>query len=106
MESIRCAGIGGPSGSKPPGGARRPSSAITTVSKPAPASASGCSVRTTPPGGFCTGNSSERVEESQVFNYLKATGLKVGLLLNFGNPSLEFQRYVWSDHWNPSLRAK
>jgi len=39
-------------------------------------------------------------EELQVMNYLKATGFKVGLLLNFGNPSLEFDRYVWSTRWN------
>jgi GxxExxY protein len=39
-------------------------------------------------------------EELQILNYLKATGFKVGLLLNFGNPSLEFYRYVWSDRWN------
>ena len=32
---------------------------------------------------------------SQVFNYLKATGLKLGLLLNFGNANgLEFERKV------------
>ena len=43
-------------------------------------------------------------EELQVMNYLKATGFRVGLLLNFGNPSLEFQRYVWSDRWNPMIQ--
>jgi GxxExxY protein len=43
-------------------------------------------------------------EEMQVLNYLKATGFKAGLLLNFGNPSLEFDRYVWNDSWNPSSR--
>ena len=32
---------------------------------------------------------------SQVFNYLKATGLKLGLLFNFGNAhGLEFERNV------------
>jgi GxxExxY protein len=39
-------------------------------------------------------------EEMQVMSYLKATGFKIGLLLNFGNSSLEFERYVRSDHWN------
>jgi GxxExxY protein len=35
------------------------------------------------------------VEHSQVLNYLKATGLKRGLLLNFGAPSLEYKRLVF-----------
>ena len=34
------------------------------------------------------------VEESQILNYLKATGFKTGLLLNFGNTSLEYKRFV------------
>ena len=33
-------------------------------------------------------------EESQVINYLKASGLEVGLLINFGVPSLEWKRIV------------
>ncbi len=36
------------------------------------------------------------VELDQVINYLKATGLSIGLLLNFGTPSLQFRRVVSS----------
>ena len=32
--------------------------------------------------------------ESQLLNYLKATNLKVGLLINFGRQSLEYKRMV------------
>jgi GxxExxY protein len=35
-------------------------------------------------------------EESQVLNYLKATGYKVGVLINFGShPKLEWKRFVY-----------
>jgi len=36
------------------------------------------------------------IEESQLINYLKATGLKIGLLLNFGSRSLEHRRLVYN----------
>jgi len=33
-------------------------------------------------------------DEAQLLNYLKGTGYRVGLLLNFGAPSLEYERRV------------
>ncbi|MBT8128701.1 MAG: GxxExxY protein [Gammaproteobacteria bacterium] len=37
-----------------------------------------------------------REHEAQLMNYLKATGLSVGLLLNFGRPRLGIKRMIWS----------
>ena len=36
------------------------------------------------------------VEYAQLINYLKATRLKVGLLINFGSKSLEHKRFVYN----------
>jgi GxxExxY protein len=33
-------------------------------------------------------------DEAQLLNYLKGTKMRVGLLLNFGRPSLEYKRRV------------
>jgi GxxExxY protein len=43
------------------------------------------------------------VEQAQLLNYLKATRLERGLLLNFGQPSLEFKRLIFS---NPRKSAQ
>jgi GxxExxY protein len=32
--------------------------------------------------------------EAQIINYLKATGINVGLLINFGSSKLEYKRYT------------
>lgn len=34
------------------------------------------------------------IHDAQLLNYLKATGLRVGLLLNFGRPKLQYRRLV------------
>lgn len=44
-------------------------------------------------------------EEAQVLNYLKATRLERGLLLNFGRPSLEFKRYISSPNLRKSAKS-
>jgi GxxExxY protein len=45
------------------------------------------------------------VEEAQIINYLKATGMETGLLLNFGTPSLQYKRFVHSGS-PPERRSK
>ena len=32
--------------------------------------------------------------QAQIINYLKATGIEVGLLIHFGNPKLETKRFT------------
>lgn len=41
---------------------------------------------------------------SQVFNYLKASGTKLGLLINFGLSSLSSQRILAQDKWNAIMQ--
>ena len=35
-----------------------------------------------------------KAHEAQVLNYLKATGIKIGLLINFTHPKAEVKRYI------------
>ncbi len=41
-------------------------------------------------------------EESQIINYLSASGVGRGLLLNFGTPTLQFVRFVGSSYRDES----
>lgn len=34
------------------------------------------------------------VHQAQILNYLKASGIRVGLLMNFGQPKLQYRRFV------------
>lgn len=43
-----------------------------------------------------------KVEQAQMLKYLRASGLKVALLLNFGLASLEYRRFVMGD-WKSNL---
>jgi GxxExxY protein len=36
----------------------------------------------------------QKIHEAQVLNYLKATGYKVGLLVNFKHPKAEIKRFI------------
>jgi GxxExxY protein len=40
----------------------------------------------------CT--SLDSVHEAQILNYLKASSIQVGLLLNFGKPKLQYRRFI------------
>ena len=34
------------------------------------------------------------IEDAQILNYLKASGMPIGILINFENPKLEWKRYA------------
>ena len=38
----------------------------------------------------------QKVHEAQLLNYLKATGIGVGLLINFRHPKADIKRFVWN----------
>jgi len=39
-------------------------------------------------------DSLQKIHEAQILNYLKATGMKIGLLVNFKHPKAEIKRFV------------
>jgi GxxExxY protein len=37
----------------------------------------------------------QKVHEAQILNYLKGTGLKIGILINFRHPKAEIKRFIF-----------
>ncbi len=46
----------------------------------------------------------ENEHVSQVYNYLKASGLTLGLLINFGRDSLAYERIPCTTKWNRNTK--
>ncbi len=55
---------------------------------------SGCALTVLHTPGLAKGI--DHIHQAQCLNYLKATGLPLCLLLNFGSPRLEIKRFVLS----------
>ena len=43
--------------------------------------------------------------QAQVINYLNATGIEVGLLINFGAPKMDYHRLVRKKDFRPNTRT-
>ena len=37
----------------------------------------------------------QKIHEAQILNYIKATGFKIGLLVNFTYPKAEIKRFIF-----------
>lgn len=46
------------------------------------------------------------IEEAQILNYLNATGYTLGLIINFGNPKLDWERYIVTQRDGIRLRLQ
>ena len=44
-------------------------------------------------------------EQSQIINYLKASGYTIGLLINFGANSLEYKRHIYTHKAPQSVQS-
>ncbi len=45
----------------------------------------------------------DKIHEAQLLNYLKATGIRIGLLINFKYPKAEIKRFVYDSPGSESV---